>query len=138
MRTKTGLTDDPDVFDPAVAIGQAEQEALGCFALPGRRVVGDYGPLRKIKIKVTFRNSATGAEIAGTYDAEPFALVPAGLSGDPTGARPAVEKLGEVTTQPSEEPIEVAVARHEVFGVRLTNISAPTATHVYCTVSEWG
>lgn len=135
VRTKVGLTPDPDVFLPATAIADALAMA---WALPGQRRHGGFDRLSKLLLTVTFRTAA-GLEIVGTYDAEAFAVLPQGTSGDSDPSmRPKVQKLGEVTTQPSEEPMVVDVGRHEAFGLRLTNISAATATHVYITAQEWG
>lgn len=138
VRTKSGILDDPDVFNPAVAVGPDDLEAMGCWALSGRRVGGEYVALTKILITVTFRN-AVGAEIVGTFDADTFSVLQSGVSGDTTASsRRKVQKLGEATNNPSEEPMVQTVGRHDAFGIRLTNIAAVGATQVFVTVEEWG
>lgn len=136
MREKIGVANDVDYTNPANAL----PADLGTVAwsMPGLRSRTD-AVLQQILVTVTFRVAATGAEVAGTYDATAFAVLPRGVSGDvDASVRPKVQKLGAKVTQPSAEPMVVDVGRHEAFGVILTNINAPGADRCYITVEEWG
>lgn len=140
MRTKTDLgTPDPDVADPTVSLASLPTDYV--WALDGRRrgIAGSGEPLNKLLITVTYRNAATGAEVAGTYDCYAFAILPHGTSGESAPAhRPKVQKLGSETAQPTAEPMVVDVGRHERFGIRLNPTSYGGATEAYITVEEWG
>lgn len=138
MRTKTDIgSSDPDFADPTVALTSLDDYVWG---LDGRRrgAAGAGDPLAKLVITITCRKD-DGTEVAGTFDAYAFAVLPAGQSGDSaTTMRRKVQKLGSVTTQSTALPMVVDVGRHEDFGLRLSNISAALATKAYITVEEWG
>lgn len=144
MRIKAGLTADDDYTDPTKAIpGYAGATgvltsddptvARGWSITPRR---ADGTPLTKIKVKVTFRDNA-GAEVAGTFNAVFWALVPRDELEGNAQVRPAVEWLGEVSSQPSKKPVIVDVAGADVMGMSFTSITAVGATKVFVYVQEW-
>lgn len=150
MRIKSGITDDDDYTDPTVPIpgyagasgslvapetdgGFDPSVAIGWAVMP-RRAGG--GPLTKVKIKVTFRD-VSGVEVAGTYDAVAWAVVPRASQEGLANSRPAVEWLGEVAARPSKRPMILDVANFAEMGISLSNIAAVGATKVYIYVQEW-
>lgn len=150
MRIKSGITDDDDYTDPTVAVpgyagtpgplvapetdgGFDPSVAIGWAVMPRR---ADGSPLTKIKIKVTFRD-ISGDEVAGTYDAVAWAVVPRHPAEGLANSRPAVEWLGEVAARPSERPMILDVANFAEMGVSLSNIVAAGATKVFIYVQEW-
>lgn len=144
LRIKAGLTADADYTDPTVAIpGYAGEAgsllsddpslAKGWAIVPRR---SDGNPLTKVKIKVTFRD-ADGDEVAGTYDATAWAIVPRdGREGKAT-SRPGVEWLGAVSAQPSKKPIILDIASFDAMGLIFTSITAVGADQVFVYVQEW-
>jgi hypothetical protein len=145
LRLKAGLTADADYTDPSVAIPgyagtagsllSSDPALAKAWAVVPRR--SDGSVLTKVKIKVTFRTAATGAEVAGTFSSTTFAVVPRHeLEGKGT-SRPAVEWLGAVVDQPSMKPIIVDVAAFDAMGLIFTAITAVGADQVFVYVQEW-
>jgi hypothetical protein len=152
LRIKAGLTADADYTDPSVAIpgyagtagsllapvaadGSSDPSLAKAWAVVPRR--NDGSVLTKIKIKVTFRTEATGAEVAGTFSATTFAIVPRDAREGKGTSRPAVEWLGAVVDQPSMKPIIVDVAAFDAMGLIFTSITAVGADQVFVYVQEW-
>lgn len=145
LRIKAGLTADADYTDPSVAIPgyagtsgsllSSDPALAKAWAVVPRR--SDGSSLTKIKIKVTFRTAATGAEVAGTFSSTTFAIVPRDDKEGKGDTRPAVEWLGEVTDQPSKKPIIVDVAAFDAMGLIFTSITAVGADQVFVYVQEW-
>lgn len=152
MRKKSGLADDPDYTDPTVAIpgyagtagtllapvaadGTFDPALAKAWAIVPRR--SDGSVLRKIKVKVTFRTAATGAEVAGTFDSTTFAIVARDAREAKATSRPAVEWHGKLTAQPSMKPFVIDVAAFEAMGIILENITAVGADEVYIYAQEW-
>lgn len=152
MRIKSGLTADDDYTDPTVPIpgfaGQtgtllAPAAADGTFdpnealawAINPRRA--DGSPLTKVKIKVTLRTEATGVEVAGTWSAIVFSVVPRDQREGKGSSRPGVEWLGAVTDQPTMKPAILDVAASEMMGLSFTSITGGGADQVFVYVQEW-
>lgn len=145
MRIKADILADADYTNPAVAIPGfagtsgsllSESPALAkAWSIVPRRA--DGSPLTKVKIKVTFRTAATGAEVAGTFDATAFAVVPRDEKEGPASIRPAVEWLGAVSAQPSMKPIILDVTGFDMMGLIFTSITAVGADQVFVYVQEW-
>jgi len=145
LRIKSGLAADADYTNPAIPIpgyaGAAgsllsdDPSLAKAWAISPRRA--DGSTLTKIKIKVTFRTEATGAEVAGTFDSTTFALVPRDSREGVGTSRPAVEWHGEVSAHPSKKPIIVDVASFDAMGLIFTSITAVGADQVFVYVQEW-
>lgn len=151
MRIKTGLDPDDDYTDPSVPIpgyaGTAgtllaataadgtfdPSTALAWSVVPRR---ADGTPLTKIKIKVQFRD-ASGVEVAGTWSAIGFSIVPRDDHEGSANSRPGVEWLGAPVDQPSMKPAILDISACEAVGVIFTSITAVGATQVYVYAQEW-
>lgn len=132
VRTKVGIADDADVANPAVAI-----TGVDTWATTGMMQSRGGTALKRLILTVTFRD-VLGAEVAGTFDAYAFAILQHGATGETTASqRRKVQKLSTVTTQPSSTPMSIDCGRHDDMGLRLFNIAAVGATHVYVTAEEW-
>lgn len=145
LRIKSGIGADADYTDVTVPIpgyagaaGNLENDdpaqALAWSIAP-RRSGGE--PLHKVKIKVTFRIAANGAEVSGSYNATVFAINKPEQAEGNAGLRPAVESLATVVAQPSGRPMIVDVARCDAMGVIFTSITAVGADQVFIYVQEW-
>lgn len=133
VRTKIGILADDDVADPAVSIASL----TGTWSLTGQMQSRGGNALKRIILTVTFRDAA-GAEVAGTFDAYVFTILQHGASGESTASqRRKVQKIGAVTAQASAVPMSLDCGRHDEMGIRLSNIVAAGATHVYVTAEEW-
>lgn len=135
--TSPGTFDpDPDVANPAVAIPDLETLASGdpttalAWRLPNRETAA-------VKLKVSFRKG-DGTEVAGTYKAYGFVVVPPSDAEKALGAtRPAIEKHPGVDDGSSAEPLIFEdIGPHDTFGLRLYDIVAPDATHAFIRVEE--
>lgn len=139
------FVDDEDVADPAVALPEHmfAQDATDMTALAWR-VPNRSGS--KVKVKVTFRKD-DGTEVAGTFDAYGFVVVPlhpeeAALSDDPDNpVRPAIEKQcapGDELVGWSSGTFMVLddLGVYDTFGLVLSNITAPDATMAFFRVEE--
>lgn len=133
--TSPGTFDpDPDVADPAVELPEiiTSDDPATAFAwqLPNRET-------SEVKLKVSFRDGA-GAEVAGTYKAYGFVVVPLSDAEKELGAtRPAIEKHPGVDDGSSAEPLIFEdIGPYDTFGLRLYDIVAATATHAFIRVEE--
>lgn len=125
--------DDPDVADPAVPLPDplvADTPALTfAWRVPNRTCT-------KVKLKVTFRD-AGGVEVAGTFNAYCFGIVPLHASEVELGAaRPAIEKLGTVVGTSTTPMILDELALYGTFGVRLSSIAAVGAVSAFIRCEE--
>ena len=140
--TSPGTFDpDPDVANPAVALAEPNVDPIAALVtgdpatafawrLPGRET-------GRVKIKVTFRKS-DGAEVAGTFKAYGFVVVPLSAAEKTLGAtRPSIELHPGVEDGSSAEPLIFDnVGPYDVFGLRLYEIVAADATHAFIRVEE--
>lgn len=132
VRTKVGIVDDADVADPSVSLSGVQT-----WAMTGLMQSRGGNALKRVVLTVTFRD-AVGTEVAGTYDAYAFTILQTGASGETTPSqRRKVQKIGAVTGQASAVPMSLDCGRHDDMGLRLSNIAAAGATHVYITAEEW-
>lgn len=138
VRTKAATSpgtfaDDPDVANPAVALPETlvsgDPDTLA-WLLPNRETAA-------VKLKVTFRKG-DGAEVAGTYKAYGFVVVPPSDAEKALGAaRPSIEKHPGVDDGSSAEPLIFGdIGPNDTFGLRLYDIVAADATHAFIRVEE--
>lgn len=137
VKTKAGgvWVDDPDIADPTVALPETllsdDPTTRLAWRMPWRAGT-------KVKVKVTFRKD-DGVEVAGTYTAYAFGVVPLcaeekALDAD---AREAIEKFGDPVNGTSAEPqIIDELGMNDAFGLRYTNISAGAATRMFVRIEE--
>jgi hypothetical protein len=130
-------TNDPDVADPSVELPATmlsnDPSTRLAWQMPHRT-----GP--KVKIKVTFRD-AEGAEVAGTFTADAFVVVPTCGAEKALGeaVRPAIEKNPPSVNGTSAEPMVLdELGVNDVFGLRFSNISAGDATYMFVRAEEVG
>lgn len=130
------FANDPDIADPTVNLpttlvsADPEADALA-WRMPNRRT-------SKVKLKVTFRK-ADGTEVAGTYKAYGFVVVPAHpsevLLGE-AGQRPTIENHQELTGTSAEPMVFEDLNPNDVFGLRLYDITAVLATRAFIRAEE--
>lgn len=138
VRTKAATSpgtfdNDPDVADPTVelpVLATGDPTTAIAWYLPNRAT-------DRVKIKVTFRKS-DGAEVAGTYKAYGFVVVPLSEAEKALGAtRPAIERHPDDTDGPSSEPsLFEDIGPNDIFGLRLYDIVAIDATHAFVRAEE--
>lgn len=128
------FADDPDVGDPAVALPVPLVSAgvtTMAWYMPGRTST-------VVKIKVTFRDDA-GDEIAGTFTAYAFGVVPLAQAEKDLGAtRPTIEKLGSVGGTSATPMVLDELGIYDQFGLRFSAIVAPLATRMFVRAEEVG
>lgn len=126
---------DPDVADSTVPLPDTllsdDPETRLAWRMP-------YRSGTKVKVKVTFRDDA-GAEVAGSYTAYAFVVVPlhpAELKLN-AEARPAIEVNPPTVNGTSPEPMVLdELGMNDAFGLRYSNISAGDATHMFVLIEE--
>lgn len=92
----------------------------------------------RLLIKITFRN-ALGDEVIGTCKLDALWRTAASLSAAQAEHRPAWGSIGEVTTaHSSRKYLDLNVGGDGVLTLRLYDINAAGATHVYVTAQQWG
>ena len=134
LATEPGtFADDPDIGDPAVALPDplvADDLTTLAWKMPGRIT-------SKVKLKVTFRK-ADGAEVAGTFTAYAFVVVPLHSEEVALGAtRQAIEKQSGAVAGTSAVPMVLdELGVYDIFGLRLTSITAADATHMFVRAEE--
>lgn len=138
VRTKAATSpgtfdNDPDVADPTVelpALATGDPETAFAWRLPNRET-------GRVKLKVTFRKS-DGVEVAGTYKAYGFVVVPLSEAEKALGAtRPAIERHPDDTDGPSSESsLFDDIGPNDIFGLRLYDIVAIDATHAFVRAEE--
>jgi hypothetical protein len=140
FRVKTRVDGDPWTNDPDVADPSVELPTTMLSASPGTRLAWQMpnrtGP--KVKIKVTFRDAA-GAEVAGTFTAYAFVVVPTCAAEKALGeaVRPSIEKNPPSVNGTSAEPMVLdELGVNDVFGLRFSNISAGDAIHMFVRMEE--
>lgn len=127
--------DDPDVADPSVALPDTmmsdDATTRLAWQMRGRTT-------SKVKVKVTFRGD-DGAEVAGTYTAYAFVVVPLHAVEVALGAtRQAIELNPPAVNGTSAEPMvfdELPV--NDLFGLRFSSIVA-NATRMFVRIEEGG
>jgi hypothetical protein len=138
VRTKAAsspgtFANDPDVADPGVelpALATGDPTTALAWRLPGRET-------GRVKLKVTFRD-ADGLEVAGTYKAYGFVVVPLSEAEKGLGAtRPSIELHPGVEDGSSAEPLIFDdIGAYDIFGLRLYDVVAANATHAFIRVEE--
>jgi hypothetical protein len=144
--TPGNFADDPDVGDPSVLLPddfiselppREDPRTALAWRMPGRS-------FPKAKLKVTFR-AEDGTEVAGTFTAYAFVVVPVhsreaelGAAQDPPVAvRPAIEKQGAAVAGTSAVPMVLdELGVYDIFGLRLSGITAADATHLFIRAEE--
>jgi hypothetical protein len=125
------FADDPDVTDPTVELPEGFQSDDPDVRLAWRL---PYRATSQVKLKVTFRD-ANGIEVAGTFTARGFVVVPLAASEAP-GTRPSVEDHGEVDGVSATHMIFDELSVHDNFGIVFTAITAPNATRMFVRAEE--
>lgn len=136
VKVKVGgmWVDDINVLDPAVAL-----PATIASADPATRLAWQMTrePGARIKVKVTFRRD-DGTEVAGTYTAKSFVIVPPCNEEQKLGAtRATIESNPPAVAGTSTEPMIVDdLGDNDVFGVLYSDIAAGDATHMFVRMEE--
>lgn len=139
VRIKTASSPGDFADDPNVAVVGEQPEVLVtddpattfAWRMPGRSIRW------KLKLKVTFRTN-DGTEVAGTFNAYAFGVVPLHPVEKALGAsaKAAIEKYGDVVGSSAVPMVLDDLSSSDIIGVRLSSIIAVGATRAFIRCEE--